>query len=688
MAIVRELVTLVKFETDGIDKVNAQVNTLKSTIMGLGKLVGLYFAADKVIELVDDLAKAGKEINKLQGQIARLARPGDDVAAAQRELFEVAQRTGNEYTHILDTYREFANESQESKVTQDQLLGTVENLYKAFRVGKLDAGKQAEVLNSINLGFRRGAIGIRQWGAIADEAPDLVNAIIEGMGGLGKVSRQTLFEMAKNGKLTADVIINALGKNLTTLNKDFAKTPLTIARAFTIVWNRFAKLSSEIWKVQEVTSVVAHAIVTAFDQVFNVIDKVIKAFGGLSNTIQFIGAMAATAIGIKLVGSLKSGLWWAAKLGARFIMMSAALAILTFGIMDLVLWMSGKGSIIGDYLGQFDDVMKFVDEKIKASSFGSIYESAKTAFEYIKTQLAELGIGMDTLWWAIAAVGVAFLAWNFLKFTGLLWGLKSIVKGIALISGAIAEAIGGFEKLDKAKAGPASTPSGAPGGKGAPAATPTPANSNVPATKGSVPATPTPAPANIPGPNNPIWRGVGTALSMLGPMFSAVENYRRQQAGEAPLSKPLDDLMNTDFGKRMEAGWQSIRQTAQDAILKGLFNLEPGTAGPTGKENLQQPVITAPSRLPTFDDSGIDDATGLPRSLIPKVGPQSMVPTIGTSIAQQNNTPTVNQTNSFTVQIDPSFNISQEIQNGINSIFDGLGRQARNAMPLVEAPKA
>ena len=285
MAIVRELVTLVKFETDGIDKVNAQVNTLKSTIMGLGKLVGLYFAADKVIELVDDLAKAGKEINKLQGQIARLARPGDDVAAAQRELFEVAQRTGNEYTHILDTYREFANESQESKVTQDQLLGTVENLYKAFRVGKLDAGKQAEVLNSINLGFRRGAIGIRQWGAIADEAPDLVNAIIEGMGGLGKVSRQTLFEMAKNGKLTADVIINALGKSLTTLNKDFAKTPLTIARAFTIVWNRFAKLSSEIWKVQEVTSVVAHAIVTAFDQIFNVIDKVIKAFGGLSNTI-------------------------------------------------------------------------------------------------------------------------------------------------------------------------------------------------------------------------------------------------------------------------------------------------------------------------------------------------------------------------------------------------------------------
>ena len=689
MAMVRELITLVKFQSTGLDKVNAQVNTLKSTIMGLGKLVGIYFAADKVFEVVDGLVKAGKEINKLQNQIARLARPGDNVAAAQTELFEIAQRTGNEYTNILDTYREFANESQESKVTQDQLLGTVENIYKAFRVNRLDTEKQKEVLNAINLGFRRGAIGIRQWGAIADEAPELVNAIIEGMGGLGKVSRKTLFDMAKAGTLTADVMINALGKSLLTLNKDFAKTPLTIARAFTIVWNRFAKLSSEIWKVQEVTSVVAHYIVYAFNEVFKVIDKTIKVFGGLSNTIQYLGTVAATAIGIKLLGALRGASAMSLLLKLRFLAAAAALGILAFGILDLVLWMSGKGSVIGDYLGKFDDVMAGIDEKLKASSFGKLYEDAKTAFEWIKTQLVELGLGLDDLFWAIGAIGLAFLAWNFLKFTGLLWGLKGIIKILGFLSGKIASTVLDFGKLGNAKnaalAPPGAKPSATPGAT--PTATPS---------KGSVPATGAPtAPAKIPGPNNPIWRGLGTALSFLGPMGMAIENYRRQQMGEAQAEAPLQwigDLWNeSDIGKRTETFWQDLQEKARNFVKQGLV----GDTSPT-------PTIKAPSQLPTYDDSGIDDATGLPRqrrpiwdpsnpvgtSVLPSVSPQSMVPTIGTNIAQQTNTPTVNQTNSFVVQIDPSLNIAQLIQNGITGIFDGLGREARNAMPLVEAPKA
>jgi len=433
MALVRELVTLVTFKSEGLDKVNSQVTQLKTSLMGLGKLFGIYLAADKIYEVVDGLVSAGKEINKLQYQMARLARPSDDIRQANQDLFDIAQKTGVKYTEILSTYREWLNESKDSKVSQEALLKTTENMYKAFAVGKVNPEQVQAVLGAFNQGFRRGAIGLRQWGLIVDEAPDLVDSFAKGVKYAGKTGREALQEMAKDGKLTADVITGYLGKSIEQLDKDFAKLPITTTRAWNYVWNRFAKLSSEIWKVGNQTEKVGRIIVKVGDTIYNTVEKIINVFGGLGNAIQFIGIAAGAAIGIKLVTALAFGTRAVALFALKWTALAAAIVL----VVDAILWMAGEDSVIGRWVGKFEDVMAAMEQKVLTSPFADWYISGREAIQWIQQKLRELGFDLNELTIAIGLVGAAFFLWNLIGFGGLLSGLRLVLSTLNLIRSAI-----------------------------------------------------------------------------------------------------------------------------------------------------------------------------------------------------------------------------------------------------------
>ena len=69
MAILRELVTLVSFEVEGVNKVDAAIGQVKTSLLSLGKLFGIAFGIEKLYEWGDELVSAAKEVAKLQYQL-------------------------------------------------------------------------------------------------------------------------------------------------------------------------------------------------------------------------------------------------------------------------------------------------------------------------------------------------------------------------------------------------------------------------------------------------------------------------------------------------------------------------------------------------------------------------------------------------------------------------------------------
>jgi len=677
MAMVRELITLVKFQTTGMNQVNAQVNSLKSSIMAVGKLFGIYFAADKVFELVDGLVSAGKEINKLSYQLNRMARPGDDIAAAQERIFKIAQATGIAYTDALGTYKEFLNESKELNVSQETLLNTTENLYKGLRLSAASPEEISNVMSTLDRAFRMGRIGLRQFGLLADNARDVVDALERSSG----KTRTQLEEMAKEGTLSAEFFFKHLGKLDAVLSKDFENRPIKLGEAFTYAWNRAAKLSAQIWKMANVTGTVAKAIVYFTDLVFDGFDKVVEKVGGLNKLLELLGITAGVVIGAKMIPLIYTLLTAMSKasaatalLAAKWVLVGLAIAGAILFIQDIMVWMRGGRSLMGKWLGPFDEFKDkmskmFEDSPLLAplrmirdlfsGDFGGAFENLKASFADIDTTLVLLGV-------TITGIAAAFKLWNLIPFTGL---INSLIKVIAqsVATKAAVEAVSNPDVDLDAEGKPTKKPAGKPktktpdkgGGKAwllgfmarfAPLLLAGPAGGedkpfsderNAEWLRNNPPA-PNAIPGEGPGGGTGSWTGLlGRLLERvwLGP------EYLRNQI-PAPLPEPPPPVV---FGQ------------------------------PT-------PQVT-PSVTPLRQVTPIwNPNNAIGTSVLPNVTPGQVTPgqpAAGPGVI--NNTPTVNQRNTVTIQIDPSLQINNQIRQGIADALGELARQAANSMPAVEA---
>jgi tape measure domain-containing protein len=385
MAIVRELTTLLDFQLDasGVAKYEAAANKIKGIAVGIGKLFGIVFAATKVYETVDALIHAGKEANILVYQLTRMARAGDDINEVQKQLFQTAQDTGIEYTQTLETYKEFLNESKELNVSQDQLLKTTSNIFKALRLGAASPEAIHATMATFERSFRMGRMGRRQFGMLTDQAPELVNALSDALG----KTREQLDEMAKDGDLTAKVLIDGLGRVLPKLDKDFAARPRKLGEAFNYAWNAAVKLSMQLWKLLSVNSQVAKGIIWLTDQVVKGLTAMTDALGGIGKVLELLEITLAVVFGPRLLtmiyGATVAMAGWAASTWltvAGYAAIALAIAGVVLAIQDVIVWMRGGKSVIGDWVGPFEDVKK------------KFTETFTGLFDPIKQKMDSLGL--------------------------------------------------------------------------------------------------------------------------------------------------------------------------------------------------------------------------------------------------------------------------------------------------------
>ena len=657
MAVVRELVTLLDFKLEGggLEQANAGVLKLKASIMSLGKLFGIYLAADKIYEVVDGLISAGKEINKIKYQMDRMARSGDDTKQAQKDLFDIAQNVGESYTHVLDVYREFLNESKDSNVSQDQLLHTVDNIYKGLRLSAASGEQMDEVFSTLNRGFRMGRIGMRQFGLLVDNARDVMDALGEGTG----KTRAQLEEMAKAGTLTADFLITGLGKAIPFLERDFANRPRKLGEALTYAWNEAANLSAEIWKVANTTKFMAKQIVLFTQWVKRNVEALGKQFGGLGQTLEMIGYVVAVVVILVLlrmftVAAFNTVVWIAKNflLAASYLAVVAALLAIFLLIDDIVHWVKGdQNTVMEDMFGPFEafaeGFKKVWDESavmapFKAfqlfveGDFAGAWEKVKQAMDDTVGQIGLVIVALGVLW-------AVMRLFNVLKFV---WFLGEIAAASIAALGPVKKLTAAITALNAAtgvswlaRLGKLGVAAGA------------------------------------------IWAGIeGRDWMQSGfdwllgrsPEEIAKREQQRTQTdttGGNQLWNFIDRFMNPPIKVKTPPP-----QTGAGTVS------EPAPPAPqTGTGTTPAPAPLPPSISPMWDIlRSAATFGGMPVS----VAPGQVAPIPG---ATQNDNRVVNQTNNVEIQFAPTLGL-EGTADGFKNIMNDFGRQIRNAVPVVEKP--
>lgn len=263
-----------------------------------------------------------------EARLKFVTRTSDELAMVQGQLFAQAQRAGQAFSAQAQLYTRIAQATKSAGYETKQLLDTTDGLAAVLRLSNLSSDQAAGALFQLSQGLSAGALRGDEFNAVAEQMPMLLDIVAKELGR----NRDEMRLLASQGKITADVIINAFSKQNAELQKQAAQMPQTIGQAFTKLSNVIVRYVGEVDKATNATGRIAKAINLVADNL-DVIIPTLITFGGLlllnnlvSLPAKLLGAAGAAST---LFTGLRGGLVVLTRIPAALGMVGAAVSIMT-----------------------------------------------------------------------------------------------------------------------------------------------------------------------------------------------------------------------------------------------------------------------------------------------------------------------------------------------------------------------
>ena len=220
-----------KISSGLLSAVQAPARALTGTLAKLTAGLGAVFSAGQFVKIAE-------EYTGLDARLKLVTASSQELKQVQDDLYQLSQKTGTGYQENAATYTKLAVALKNSGASSKELIGINEAVAKSLVVGGASAAETGSFLLQFGQAMGSGVLQGDEFRSMMESnsyfAQQLAKALDTDVAGLRS--------MASEGKLTTQVIRNAVPKMLQQINADFDKMPLTIGRAMTMLSNAFGKI--------------------------------------------------------------------------------------------------------------------------------------------------------------------------------------------------------------------------------------------------------------------------------------------------------------------------------------------------------------------------------------------------------------------------------------------------------------
>ena len=212
---------------DNFQKAGSKADGLMGKISGIAAGIASIATVQKLVNLSDDVTSA-------QARLNLLVTDGGSVDELEAKIMASANRSRSAY---LDTASAVAklglNAGNAFDHDMDQVIAFMEQVNKRFVIGGATAQEQSNAMVQLTQAMAAGALRGEELNSILDSAPGIARAIEQYMG----VAEGSIKEYAAEGKVTAQVVKNALFSVADETNAKFESMPMTWAQVWTMMSN-------------------------------------------------------------------------------------------------------------------------------------------------------------------------------------------------------------------------------------------------------------------------------------------------------------------------------------------------------------------------------------------------------------------------------------------------------------------
>lgn len=233
----------------GLSAFGDQVATAKTQLLAF---LSINWAAGKVQEIVQ-IADAW---NMMSARL-KLATAGQrEYAVAQKELFDIAQRIGVPIQETATLYGKLQQAVRMLGGEQKDALTITESISQALRLSGASATEAQSSLLQFGQALASGVLRGEEFNSVVENSPRLAQALADGL----NVPIGRLRKLAEEGRLTADVVVNALMSQKDKLASEYAQLPATVSQAFERLRNAFGQWVSKLDESTGITKKLADAL--------------------------------------------------------------------------------------------------------------------------------------------------------------------------------------------------------------------------------------------------------------------------------------------------------------------------------------------------------------------------------------------------------------------------------------------
>lgn len=265
----------------GFDKTSRSIDTTERSMSSLSR-VAVALTAALSVQQVAEYADAWATVNN---KLSNSLRPSEQLADVTERVFNITQQTRSSLDATASLYARLERATRQYGTSAGDLAKLTTIINQGFVVSGATAQEAENAIIQLSQGLASGALRGEEFNSVNEQGNRLIVALADSMG----VSIGQMRNMAAQGKLTTDVVVNGLLSQGSVIGAEFANTTTTISQALQVAGNNITKFFGENSTVKTGAAIFSNAVVTISENI-----------GGLSTLLTGVAAI----LGSRYVGAL------------------------------------------------------------------------------------------------------------------------------------------------------------------------------------------------------------------------------------------------------------------------------------------------------------------------------------------------------------------------------------------------
>lgn len=261
----------------GLNEAGNQASDSVSSVGSAARAAGSALAALGVGAVTREVLRLTDSFKSMQGSLALVSTSTENANESFQKLLAMANNTGSSLESTVSLYTRLANATRGAGFTQEQLLNVTDALNKAFVISGATMQEASNAAIQLSQGLASGTLRGEELNSVMEQGPRITRALSEYLG----VTNGQIRQMAAEGKITSDVVTNALLQSLSSLNSELDKMPRRFEQASVALKNNFLAAIGQINVDPVVSSVDSLASSLAKPEVVMGIQSIANALGSL-----------------------------------------------------------------------------------------------------------------------------------------------------------------------------------------------------------------------------------------------------------------------------------------------------------------------------------------------------------------------------------------------------------------------